>query len=114
MSASFILLESSPLIAVREWQHNRLNHQIEVQICSQAASDNHESAPAVIGNCSPNHNSRCTSSVSRPQKGWLQALTRPPSNQHTAITGTKAEPTFNRKHVRLKKMYGICLYQIHS
>ncbi|GBN91001.1 hypothetical protein AVEN_196592-1 [Araneus ventricosus] len=35
-----------------------------------------------------------------PQTGWLQELTWPPSNQHTAITGTKAEPPFIRKHNR--------------
>ncbi|GBL94678.1 hypothetical protein AVEN_83992-1 [Araneus ventricosus] len=69
-------------------------------MCSQGAWYNHESAPDVIGNCSPDYNSRCRSSVSRKQTGWLQALTWPPSNQHTAITGTKAEPSFIRKHNR--------------
>ncbi|GBN17937.1 hypothetical protein AVEN_232705-1 [Araneus ventricosus] len=78
--------------------HNRLNDQTDVQICSQSAWDNHESAPAYIGNCSPDHNSRCRFSVSMPQTGWLQALTWHPSNQHAASTGTKAEPTFIRKH----------------
>ncbi|GBM80632.1 hypothetical protein AVEN_140557-1 [Araneus ventricosus] len=100
MRASVILLENTPLNAVHEWQHSKLNHQTDVQICSQGAWHNHESAPAVIGNCSPGHNSRCRSSVSKPQTGWLQALTWPPSNQHTAITGTKAEPAFIRKHNR--------------
>ncbi|GBM21172.1 hypothetical protein AVEN_50904-1 [Araneus ventricosus] len=100
MRASVILLENTPLNAIHEWQHNRLNHQTDLQICSQGARDNHESAPAVIGNCSPDHNSRCRSSVSRPQTGWLQALIWPPSNQHTTITGTKAEPAFIRKHNR--------------
>ncbi|GBN62394.1 hypothetical protein AVEN_241367-1 [Araneus ventricosus] len=75
-----ILLGNTPLSAVHECQHNRLNNRTDVQICSQGAWDNHESAPAVIGNCSPDHESR--SSVSRPQTGWLQALTWPPSN-HT-------------------------------
>ncbi|GBM06670.1 hypothetical protein AVEN_190885-1 [Araneus ventricosus] len=100
MRASVILLENTPLNAVHEWQHNRLNHQTEVQICCQGVWDNHESAPAVIGNCSPDHNSCCRSSVSRPQTGWLQALIWPPPNQHTAITGTKAEPAFIMKHNR--------------
>ncbi|GBM58974.1 hypothetical protein AVEN_230087-1 [Araneus ventricosus] len=71
-----------------------LNHQTDVQICSQGAWDNHESAPVVILNCSPDHNSRRRSSVSRPQTDWLHALTWPPSNQYTAITGTQAEPAF--------------------
>ncbi|GBN31909.1 hypothetical protein AVEN_236559-1 [Araneus ventricosus] len=100
MRASVILLENTPLNAVHEWQHNRLNHQTDVQIFSQGALDNHESAPAVIGNCSPDHNSRCRSSVFRPQTGWLQVLTWPPFNQRTAITGTKEEPAFIRKHNR--------------
>ncbi|GBM13952.1 hypothetical protein AVEN_152380-1 [Araneus ventricosus] len=99
MRASVILFET-PLNAVHEWHHNRLNHQTGVQICSQGAWDNHKSAPAVMGNCSPDHNSRRRSSVSRPQTGGLQELTWPPSKQHTAITGTKAEPAFIRKHNR--------------
>ncbi|GBN55559.1 hypothetical protein AVEN_75079-1 [Araneus ventricosus] len=74
------------------------NHQTDLQICSQGAWDNHESAPAVIGNCSLDHKSRCRSSASKPQTGWLQALTWPPSNQNTTITGTKAEPASIRKH----------------
>ncbi|GBN80486.1 hypothetical protein AVEN_143961-1 [Araneus ventricosus] len=78
----------------------RSNRQTDVQTCSQGACDNHKSVPAVIGKCSPDHNSRCRSSVSRTQTCWLQALTWPPSNQHTAITGTKAEPAFIRKHNR--------------
>ncbi|GBM75266.1 hypothetical protein AVEN_214587-1 [Araneus ventricosus] len=92
MRASVILLENTPLNAVHEWQHNKLNHQTGVQICSQGAWDNHESAPAVIGNCSPDHNSRCRSSVSsRRQVGCR----RSPVNQHTAITGNKAEPALS-------------------
>ncbi|GBM09178.1 hypothetical protein AVEN_226692-1 [Araneus ventricosus] len=51
MRASVILLENTPLHAVHEWQHSRLDHQTDVQICSQVSWDNHESAPAVIGNC---------------------------------------------------------------
>ncbi|GBM83764.1 hypothetical protein AVEN_28478-1 [Araneus ventricosus] len=100
MRERVILLEITPLNGVHEWQHNRLNHQTDVQVCSQGAWDNHESAPAVIGNCSLDHNSRCRSSVSRPQTDWLQELTWPPSNQNMAITGTKEEPTFIRKHNR--------------
>ncbi|GBM25674.1 hypothetical protein AVEN_207449-1 [Araneus ventricosus] len=100
MRASVILLENIPLNAVHEWKHNMLNCQTDMQICSRGAWDNHESAPTVIGNCSPDHNSRCRPRVSRPQTGWLQVLTWPPSNQHTAIIGTKAEPTFIRKHNR--------------
>ncbi|GBN49768.1 hypothetical protein AVEN_36004-1 [Araneus ventricosus] len=62
--------------------------------------DNHESVPAIIGNCSPDHNSRCRSSVSRQQTGWLKALTWPPTNQHKAITGAKVQPASIRKHNR--------------
>ncbi|GFU42637.1 uncharacterized protein TNCV_1545111 [Trichonephila clavipes] len=57
---------------------------------------NNESAPAFIGNC----HSRCRFSVSRPQIIWLQAFHSPPSDQHTAITGSKSEPSFMRKHNR--------------
>ncbi|GFY32783.1 uncharacterized protein TNCV_4638891 [Trichonephila clavipes] len=45
----------------------------------------------------PDHDSRCRSSVSRLQTVWLQALSWLPSDQHT---GTKAEPSFIRKHNR--------------
>ncbi|GBM29937.1 hypothetical protein AVEN_111241-1 [Araneus ventricosus] len=100
MRASVRLLGNTPLNAIHKWQHNRLNHQTDLQICSQGARDNQESAPAVIGNCSPDHNSRCRSSVFRPQTGWLQTLTWPASSQHTTITGTKAESAFIRKHNR--------------
>ncbi|GFW68067.1 hypothetical protein TNCV_1879491 [Trichonephila clavipes] len=34
-----------------------------------------------------------------PQTVWLQTFPWPPSDQHTTITGTKAEPPFIRKHV---------------
>ncbi|GFY03020.1 uncharacterized protein TNCV_980251 [Trichonephila clavipes] len=67
--------------------------------CGLYVWDNHESVPSVIGNCSPDHDSRCRSSVSRPQTVWLQAFHWSPSDQHTAITGTNAEP-FIRKHNR--------------
>ncbi|GFY28614.1 uncharacterized protein TNCV_4150451 [Trichonephila clavipes] len=39
-------------------------------------------------------------SVSRSQTVWLQAFPWPPSGQHTAITGTKVELAFIRKHNR--------------
>ncbi|GBN29732.1 hypothetical protein AVEN_82138-1 [Araneus ventricosus] len=66
MRASVILLENTPLNAAQEWQHNRLNHQTAVQICSQGAR---ESAPAVIGNCTLDHNSRCSVCLGRRQVG---------------------------------------------
>ncbi|GFS54347.1 uncharacterized protein TNCV_4808571 [Trichonephila clavipes] len=50
--------------------------------------------PAAIGNCSPDHNSRCRFSVSRLQFGVALA------SQHPVITGTKVEPGFIRKHNR--------------
>ncbi|GBL77817.1 hypothetical protein AVEN_153014-1 [Araneus ventricosus] len=100
MRVSVSLLENTPFNAVSEWQHNRMNHQTDVEICSQGAWDNHESASAVIENCSPDHNSRCKSNVSRPQTYLLQALNWAPSNLQTAITDTKAEPAFIRKHNR--------------
>ncbi|GFT41279.1 uncharacterized protein TNCV_1613971 [Trichonephila clavipes] len=55
------------------------------------------SAPAVTGNFSPDHNSKCMSSMSRSQAVWLQVFPWPPSNKHMTITGTKAEPSFIRK-----------------
>ncbi|GFX74357.1 transposable element Tcb2 transposase [Trichonephila clavipes] len=67
---------------------------------SQCHWDNHESAPGVIRNCSVDHDSRYRSSVSRLQTVLLQAFPWPPSDQHTAHTGTKAEPAFLRKHNR--------------
>ncbi|GFY08332.1 uncharacterized protein TNCV_1357381 [Trichonephila clavipes] len=69
-------------------------------MCSQCVWDNHESAPAAIGNRYPDHDSRRRSSVFRPQAVWLQEFPWPPSDQHMAITGTKVEPAFNRKHKR--------------
>ncbi|GFV67306.1 uncharacterized protein TNCV_3670611 [Trichonephila clavipes] len=60
--------------------------------------DNHESYPAVIGNCFPRHDSRCRSSVSRPQTVWLQAFPCHLSDQHMTITGTKPEPAFRKQH----------------
>ncbi|GFY10467.1 uncharacterized protein TNCV_1463561 [Trichonephila clavipes] len=87
-----ILLENSQLNAVDEWQYYGLNYQTDVQICSQCVRDNHESTPAIIGNCSSDHDSRCRFSVS-----WLQTLSWPP-DQHAAITGNNTEPAFIRKH----------------
>ncbi|GFW23743.1 uncharacterized protein TNCV_2032861 [Trichonephila clavipes] len=96
-----ILLENSSLNAVHEWQFYRLNCQTDVQIRNHCVCDNHESALAtVIGNCSPDHDFRCRCSVSRLQTVWLQVFPWLPSDQHTAITGTKAEPAFIRKHNR--------------
>ncbi|GFS84825.1 uncharacterized protein TNCV_2957131 [Trichonephila clavipes] len=95
MRASVILLGNSLSNSVHEWQYYRLNYQTDVQICNQCVWDNHESAPAVVGNCSPNHNSRYRSSVST-----LQAFPWPPSDLHMAITGTKTEHAFIRKHNR--------------
>ncbi|GFT08660.1 hypothetical protein TNCV_662301 [Trichonephila clavipes] len=45
----------------------------------------------VIGNFSPYRDSSCRSNVSKPQTVWLQAIRWLHSDQHTAITGTKAE-----------------------
>ncbi|GFV28305.1 uncharacterized protein TNCV_22301 [Trichonephila clavipes] len=42
----------------------------------------------------------CRSSVSGSQTVWLQAFLWPPSEQHMAITGTKTEPAFIKKHNR--------------
>ncbi|GFX19867.1 transposable element Tcb1 transposase [Trichonephila clavipes] len=98
---SVILLENSSLNAVYEWQCYRLNYQTDQHVCSQCVWNNHESALAtVIGNCSPDHDFRCRCSVSRLQTVWLQVFPWLPSDQHTAITGTKAEPAFIRKHNR--------------
>ncbi|GFT49629.1 uncharacterized protein TNCV_3367751 [Trichonephila clavipes] len=48
--ASVTLLEIFPMNAVHEWQYCRLNCQTEVQFFNQGVWDNHERAPAVIGN----------------------------------------------------------------
>ncbi|GFU50512.1 uncharacterized protein TNCV_4883801 [Trichonephila clavipes] len=59
--------------------------------------DNHESTLAVIGNCSPEHDSMSRSSVSMLQVVLWQSIPWPPSDQQTAITGIKVEPAFIRK-----------------
>ncbi|GFS94005.1 uncharacterized protein TNCV_4480551 [Trichonephila clavipes] len=76
----------------------RLNYQTDIQICNKCIWNNHESTLAVIGNCSLSHDSRRRSCVSRPPTVWLQAFPWPPSDQHTVITGTKAESACIRKH----------------
>ncbi|GFX66296.1 uncharacterized protein TNCV_342701 [Trichonephila clavipes] len=38
--------------------------------------------------------------MSRPQTVWLHAFSWPPSDQHTTITGTEAEPALIRIHDR--------------
>ena len=86
-----------------EWherQNHRLNCQADVQIYSQCVWNNYESASAVIGNCSLDHDPRCRSRLSRPQTVWLQAFSWPSSDQHTAITGTKTESAFIKNHNR--------------
>ncbi|GFV76416.1 DUF4817 domain-containing protein [Trichonephila clavipes] len=74
-----------------------LNYQTDVQIFCQCVWDNHKSAPAVIGNCSLDLGSKCLSGVFRVQKGWLHSFPWP-SDQHTTVTFTKAEPAFIRPH----------------
>ncbi|GFV04409.1 hypothetical protein TNCV_920301 [Trichonephila clavipes] len=66
---------------------------------SQAKSDwdNHESDPAVIGNCSSDNDSNCLFSGSRSLTVRLQAFLSPSFDQHTVITFTKEEPAFVRK-----------------
>ena len=49
-----------------ERQSYRLNYQADGQICSQCVWNNHESTSAVIGNCSPDNDSRSRSRMSRP------------------------------------------------
>lgn len=97
-------LKNSSLKAVYEWQNNRLNHRTDIQICSQAMWDCHKSVTVVMGNYFLDHNSRCMSSVSWPQRGWLQALTLPPFNLQAAITGTKAKPVFYSFHHKTQKI----------
>ncbi|GFV09738.1 uncharacterized protein TNCV_2597931 [Trichonephila clavipes] len=72
----------------------------QAEIFSQLVWDNYESAPAVLGNCSPDHDSGCRSSLSRLHTVWLRVFPWPPSDQHMAITGTKVGPAFFRKHNR--------------
>ncbi|GFW33050.1 uncharacterized protein TNCV_2109801 [Trichonephila clavipes] len=87
----------SPLNAVHEWQYFKLNYQTDVIFCSQCVWHNRENAPAVFGNCSPDHDSR-RSSVSRPQTICFQTYLWPDSDQHMVIPGTKKEPAFIRKY----------------
>ncbi|GFX27502.1 uncharacterized protein TNCV_4995571 [Trichonephila clavipes] len=75
---------------------------------SQSLWDSHESTPAVRGNCSPDHDSRYRSSVSRQQTVWLQTFRWLPSDQHRAITGSKAKPAFIRKHNRSPLYLPMC------
>ncbi|GFW91813.1 transposable element Tc3 transposase [Trichonephila clavipes] len=46
------------------------------------------------------HDSRYRFNVSRPQTVWLQAFSWPPSDRHTAITGTYVELAFIKKRNR--------------
>ncbi|GFV83100.1 hypothetical protein TNCV_2802261 [Trichonephila clavipes] len=63
---------------------------------SQCAWENYESAPAAIRNDSPEYDFKCRSIVFRPLRVCLQAFPWPPTDQHTAITGNKAELAFIR------------------
>ncbi|GFW94711.1 uncharacterized protein TNCV_4247511 [Trichonephila clavipes] len=76
-----------------------LHYQTDVHIFSQCVWDNQESAPAVIENCSPYHNSRSRFSVCRPQAVWLQAFPWLPSNQrklwHQSRTSFHQKPQQN-------------------
>ncbi|GFV75117.1 uncharacterized protein TNCV_3189701 [Trichonephila clavipes] len=74
--------------------------QLETDLVISLVKYNQESAPPAIRNFFPNHDSRSRSSVSRLQTVWLQAFPWPPSDQHKASTGTKAEPVFIRKQNR--------------
>ncbi|GFX74244.1 uncharacterized protein TNCV_2912771 [Trichonephila clavipes] len=69
---------------------------IDVQFCNKCVWDNYENTSAVTVNCSPDHASRCRSSVSRTQTVWLQAFSFPPADQHIE----PAKPVFIRKHNR--------------
>ncbi|GFY03884.1 uncharacterized protein TNCV_1196641 [Trichonephila clavipes] len=82
-------------------KYYKLNYQTDREIFSQCFWDNYKSAPAVIGNCSTDHDSRCRSSVSRPQTVWLRVFPCPPSDQHMVITGPKTKPAFIGKHTRM-------------
>ncbi|GFV99571.1 uncharacterized protein TNCV_5079351 [Trichonephila clavipes] len=75
-----------------------MNYQTDAQICSLCVWNNHENASAVIRNCSPDHDSRCRSTSSRPQTIRFQEFPWSPSDQHTVIPDTKVEPAFIRKH----------------
>ncbi|GFT38123.1 uncharacterized protein TNCV_4103471 [Trichonephila clavipes] len=87
---------SIELIALRQW----LNYQTDVQSCSQCVWEKHKKAPAVIENCSPDHDYNGKTNGSRLQSVWLQALPWPISDQHTTITGSKTELACIRKHSR--------------
>ncbi|GFT29052.1 hypothetical protein TNCV_3586961 [Trichonephila clavipes] len=70
-----ILLENTPLIYVHKQHRKSLNHQTGVQVCSQSSWNSPYNNLAIKENCSTDPNSRSRSSVSRPQKACLQALT---------------------------------------
>ncbi|GFV68639.1 hypothetical protein TNCV_2275011 [Trichonephila clavipes] len=76
-------LEPKAVLYVAEW---RTDFQ---SVCYSAAK--------VIGNCSPDRDSRGRSSASRPQTVWLQAFPWPPFDQPMAPS---LEPAFIRKHNR--------------
>ncbi|GFU67426.1 uncharacterized protein TNCV_641261 [Trichonephila clavipes] len=93
-------LPSNDILYGLNWRQIWLNNHTDVPICNQCVWDNKDSAPAVIENCSPDPDSTCRSSLSRPQTVWLLIFPLPPSDQHTTITGTYAEPAFLRKRNR--------------
>ncbi|GFW92251.1 uncharacterized protein TNCV_3541371 [Trichonephila clavipes] len=90
--------------------------QIDVQYYNQCFGENPESVLAVIGNCLPDHDSWCRSSV--PSSIWLYALPWPPFDQHAAITSTKAETAFIRKHnkspLRFPMSFGLTLLALQT
>ncbi|GFX49853.1 uncharacterized protein TNCV_784161 [Trichonephila clavipes] len=81
------------------WSCRPIQLQTDLGI-SQCVWDNHASLPVVIGYCTPDHDSTCGSSVSRPQPTSMQAFLWHPYDQHTSITGTRTESSFIRKHNR--------------
>ncbi|GFV51215.1 uncharacterized protein TNCV_2545641 [Trichonephila clavipes] len=89
--------EKNLLNVVQKWKRNTLNYQTDVKVYTQGVG---KKSVSFIENCSSNNNSRCKSSVSRLKKGYLQVLSWPPYNQHTATTNAKTESAFNRKHNR--------------
>ncbi|GFU50231.1 uncharacterized protein TNCV_300661 [Trichonephila clavipes] len=68
MRVHFILLEDTSFNNVHKCQHKTLNHQIDVQVYSQGEWNNYMNAPAIVENCSLEHNVKCRTSVSRPQR----------------------------------------------
>ncbi|GFT32855.1 hypothetical protein TNCV_5039001 [Trichonephila clavipes] len=68
------------------------------ELSTLCVSDHQQSSPAVIGNCSPGHDSKCRSGVSRPQTVWSLVFFWLPSDQYTTIIAIKAELAFIRKH----------------